>query len=79
MQQANNRAKPVEQEAKSKSTEAAPAQGMWIRAYALLLQPLLTKRKAHKVTALLPPAAAKLLMVVLSRYADRPVLTTLQR
>lgn len=35
--------------------------------------------EAHKVIAHLPPAAAKLLMVVLSRYADRPVLTTLQR
>ncbi|KAI1242412.1 hypothetical protein IHE44_0005952 [Lamprotornis superbus] len=38
-----------------------------------------SQTEAHKVTALLPPAAAKLLMVVLSRYADRPVLTTLQR
>lgn len=51
-QQANNGAKSVEQAAKPKSTEAAQSQGMWILAYAFLLQPLLTNRSTQGYSTL---------------------------
>lgn len=70
----------MQQEAKPKSTEAAQAQGLWIPANLSCYDPCLQREKHTRLQhSFLPPAAAKLLMVVLSRYADRPVLTTLQR